>query len=217
MKDYHNTWLEIKLLSENRKKIGSHMSGGIDSSLMTFLMAKFIYDNDLKNVKIIPVHGWDIRRRYSYSPTTVRKVLNIIRTFFPTVQIDNLYLYAYNKLKDEGKEKYARPIIKLLYKEKIVDLFAYGGTLEPPSKDLIDLGIESLGRTEKIKKNGYKLYNRDPMGGMNKKDVAELYKKYNLIDNLLPATVSCIDDLPDGKPCEKCWWCKEKYWAFGRY
>ena len=80
-------------------------------------------------------------------------------------------------------------------------MFAYGATKEPPFKDLVDLEIESLGRTEKIRDGG-------PMGAYTKKYVAELYEKYNLMDNLLPVTVSCIDDLPDGKPCKKCWWCK---------
>tara|TARA_Y100000296_G_C5059198_1_gene198891 strand:+ start:44 stop:676 length:633 start_codon:yes stop_codon:yes gene_type:complete len=210
MKNYHNTWLEIKVLGENCKKLGSHMSGGTDSALMTFLMAKFIEDNDLKNVKIVPVHGWDIRRQNSYSPTTVRNILNVIRPLFPTVQIDDLYIYAYNKIGGEDKSKYARPVIRLLHTENLVDVFAYGATKEPPFKDLVDLEIESLGRTEKIRDGG-------PMGAYTKKYVAELYEKYNLMDNLLPVTVSCIDDLPDGKPCKKCWWCKEKYWAFGRY
>lgn len=208
--NYHNKWLEIKLLKNKRKKLGSHMSGGVDSALMTFLMAKFIYDNDLKDTKIVPVHGWDVRRQHSYSPDDVRNVLNIIKPLFPTVQIDDLYIYAFNKIKGEEKDKYARPNIKLLYKEKIIDGFAYGSTREPPPKALVDLGIESIGRTEEIRYGG-------PMGAMTKKDIAKLYEKYNLIDNLLPVTVSCIDDLPNGKPCEKCWWCKEKYWAFGKY
>ena len=209
-KDYHNEWLEIKILGpENCKKMGSHMSGGTDSALMTFLMAKFIYDNNLKDVKIVPVHGWDIRRQHSYSPTAVRNILNIIRPLFPTVQIDDLYIYAYNKISGEDKSKYARPVIQLLYKERMVDVFAYGATREPPNQDLEKMQIESLGRTAPIRSGG-------PMGAYTKKYVAELYEKYNLMDNLLPVTVSCIGDLPTGA-CEKCWWCKEKYWAFGRY
>ena len=209
-KNYHNTWLEIKVLGENCKKLGSHISGGTDSALMTFLMAKFIDDNNLKDVKIVPIHGWDVRRQHSYSPDDVRNVLNIIKPLFPTVQIDDLYIYAFNKIKGEEKSKYARPVIRLLYKEKVVDILASGSTREPSSKDLIGLGIESIGRTEKIRDGG-------PMGAYTKKDVAELYEKYDLMDNLLPVTVSCIGDLPDGEPCKKCWWCKEKYWAFGRY
>ena len=102
------------------------------------------------------------------------------------------------------------PTIQLVSKgEKIVDEFAYRSTREPPAKDLKKMEIESIGRTALIRRGG-------PMGAYTKKYVAELYKKYNLMDNLFPITVSCINDLPIGA-CKKCWWCKERYWAFGRY
>ena len=41
------------------------------------------------------------------------------------------------------------------------------------------------------------------------------YEKNNLIESLLPLTVSCISikDIP----CKKCYWCKEKYTTFGIY
>ena len=112
------------------------MSGGVDSALMAYLTAKFIYDNNLKDVKIVPVHGWNRKEKsYFYSPTVVRNILKVIRPLFPTVQIDNVYLYAYDKLEGDTKSKYALPNIQLLHKEKIVDGFAYGSTREPPAED----------------------------------------------------------------------------------
>ena len=212
--DYHNEWFRNYLLPENYgkivKKIGLHMSGGVDSALMAYLTAKFIYDNNLKDVKIVPVHGWNRKEKsYFYSPTVVRNILNVIRPLFPTVQIDNVYLYAYDKLEGDTKSKYALPNIQLLHKEKIVDGFAYGSTREPPAEDLKEMGIESIGRTELIRKGG-------PVGAYTKKDVAELYNKHNLMDNLFPVTVSCVGNEPITH-CKICWWCKERYWAFGRY
>ena len=205
---YYKEWLQLSLIDRECKKIGLHISGGLDSALMTFLTAKFIYDNNL-SAKIVPIHGWDVKRKHSYSPNTVKNILNVLRPMFSTVQIDDVHLYAYDKLSGEKKSKYSTPLLRLLYREKIVDEFAYGSTREPPIQDLKEMGIESIGRTAQIRSGG-------PMGAYTKKDIAELYKKYNLMDNLFPLTVSCVMDEPSGA-CKECWWCKERYWAFGRY
>ena len=55
----------------------------------------------------------------------------------------------------------------------------------------------------------------------HKGHVAELYKRYDLIDSLLPLTRSCEgwDYMTDGftKECGECWWCMERSWAFRQY
>ena len=55
----------------------------------------------------------------------------------------------------------------------------------------------------------------------HKGHVAELYKKYNLVDTLLPLTRSCEgwDYMTDGftKEGGECWWCMERSWAFRQY
>jgi hypothetical protein len=52
--------------------------------------------------------------------------------------------------------------------------------------------------------------------------VAEYYNKIPFLKNLFPLTKSCISsDIIETKswtqPCKKCWWCKEKFWAFHKY
>ena len=64
-----------------------------------------------------------------------------------------------------------------------------------------------------------------PWYNVNKKFIAEQYKKFNLLDDLLPLTRSCenrpakpvIIDQFETEPCGKCWWCLEKKWAFGHF
>ena len=55
----------------------------------------------------------------------------------------------------------------------------------------------------------------------HKGHVAELYKKYDLIDDLLPITRSCEgwDYMTTNyqKTCGECWWCMERDWAFNVY
>ena len=99
---YYKEWLQLSLIDRECKKIGLHISGGLDSALMTFLTAKFIYDNNL-SAKIVPIHGWDVKRKHSYSPNTVKNILNVLRPMFSTVQIDDVHLYAYDKLSGEKK------------------------------------------------------------------------------------------------------------------
>ena len=42
-----------------------------------------------------------------------------------------------------------------------------------------------------------------------------------LLDSLFPLTYSCEGSIEATKHhtqhCKKCWWCQERYWAFGRY
>ena len=55
----------------------------------------------------------------------------------------------------------------------------------------------------------------------HKGHVAELYKKYDLLNNLLPLTRSCEgwDYMTQGfsEECGECWWCMERSWAFRQY
>jgi hypothetical protein len=54
-----------------------------------------------------------------------------------------------------------------------------------------------------------------PLFNHNKKDIAKLYRFFNLEKSLLPVTRSCEnDDHPDSH-CGTCWWCCERVWAFG--
>ena len=53
-----------------------------------------------------------------------------------------------------------------------------------------------------------------PYFKFTKRDLAQKYYNYNLHNNLFPLTFSCIVNTE--KHCGKCWWCKERLWAFGR-
>lgn len=74
--------------------------------------------------------------------------------------------------------------------------------------------------------SGKKLLQYRPLANVNKKWIAEEYKK--LIaqhpvygDLLFNTTISCTSyaDATNNfeKPCTYCWWCQEKKWAFGCY
>mgnify|MGYP001379484276 CR=1 FL=1 len=51
--------------------------------------------------------------------------------------------------------------------------------------------------------------------------IKTIYDRFNLTDKLFPLTFSCEGEAEVTKThtqhCEKCWWCQERFWAFGRY
>ena len=51
---------------------------------------------------------------------------------------------------------------------------------------------------------------------LTKKQLAKIYKDFNLLETL-PLTYSCEEyGLDTMDHCGKCWWCQERFWAFGR-
>ena len=60
-----------------------------------------------------------------------------------------------------------------------------------------------------------------PYEYVDKRFVADMYHKYNLMFELFPITSSCVEYAEKTdyftKPCKECWWCREKKWAFGMY
>jgi len=55
-----------------------------------------------------------------------------------------------------------------------------------------------------------------PFTNHNKQTIAAMYRELNLIDTLFPLTKSCISrQIKDGH-CGHCWWCNERQWGFGR-
>lgn len=56
-----------------------------------------------------------------------------------------------------------------------------------------------------------------PFINYNKKDISHLYDLLKIKDNIFPLTRSCsMPNHPDGH-CKKCWWCEERFWAFGYF
>lgn len=68
---------------------------------------------------------------------------------------------------------------------------------------------------------GKKIVHHNPFINSHKKVIAAFYHKYNLMDDLFPLTSSCVGTATTTdfftKPCEVCFWCQEKMWAFGYY
>jgi 7-cyano-7-deazaguanine synthase in queuosine biosynthesis len=54
-----------------------------------------------------------------------------------------------------------------------------------------------------------------PWMNKNKKDIAAMYKELDIEAAIYPITRSCEEYASLDKQCGKCWWCRERIWAFG--
>ena len=92
------------------------------------------------------------------------------------------------------------------------ELAKFVGTREAPrnydTQDLERIGIQDIPEYS-------------PFKDVDKRFTAQLYEDEFLLETLFPLTRSCLGsaEVTDyhEKPCKMCYWCEEKYWAFGQY
>lgn len=147
-------------------------------------------------------------------------------------------------IKKHPKDIFQRPFIRGLfdkYNDKL-NFVLSGETLNPPLSDQILLGMDhEFLKSRNIKSNDILfqyLYNEkikyeySPFRNYDKKQIAEVCKELNLMETLFPYTETCETEPhkytgyvkekfgltftnPGVEPCQCCWPCREKYWAYG--
>lgn len=195
----------------NIKSIGISLSGGVDSALILYLLAKMIKDRNQISY-IYPIHGYDISRKNVHSYTTAERVVNVIKYELNDWSIiQPLYVFAYDKNLPISKEEYHKANYEYMKRRYGIPFIIRGVTQGMP-----DSGrplVEGDATSDELHHYANTTWSF-PFGSVDKKYIANQYKTFGL-DILYSVTSSCISDSP--KPCKKCWWCKEKYWAFGSY
>lgn len=235
--DQTNTWFDDFFKENQYKRIGLKFSGGTDSTLLLFFLAKFITETEKYDKIIFPVlvraTNFEITKSY---PGKTQKILELIRDMYPKVQIKDITFRSYTRtgqyISQIYKSHYIDKIFKEIDQELMFDIFLSGTTSNPTKKEreLYKLDeytgspivrdpetIFDYWTDEQIKTRPWFLFDR--------KFIAAQYRKYNLMDNIYPLTESCgieshqalLGIGAKGFPCKKCYWCKEKFWAFGSY
>jgi hypothetical protein len=110
---------------------------------------------------------------------------------------------------------------------KIYDRIYIGLTAAPPlevSSKFTGLEvhqrINSVDRDPLVVRSNYlgeNNYIYAPFFNIDKKKIRQIYDELGVIDTLFPLTRSCEDKEQTEGHCGKCWWCCERFWAFGRY
>lgn len=212
------------------KKIGIHVSGGADSAILLYIVCRYIKDNDL-DITVLPITSCIIQKPIMMEGTF--RVTNKVRELFNydiPFLLDNFLYYRGRKI-----FKFTNEVHKNMLSEGVVDMIIGAGTgwaseivlktnnmwYDRPlwrDKELNPSQYEPI-LEEDGTPTGYTIYK--PFIRVDKKFTVEMYDLYGVRDTLFPVTRSCIDKFSKtegwSKPCKKCWWCRERYWAFGEY
>ena len=228
---YANEYGTVDLLSEQFLKslrsdegtIGMKLSGGADTALLLYLFAKEISERNLK-FNILPYTFNDKPDRF----IVAQMILNEIKTVFPTVRFKK---HQYGDISPPYRKVFDKWALKLTQENDIV-FFTNATNLPAPeeaitiNKELAEfVGTREAPRNydtqdlERIGINDIPEYS--PFKNVDKRFTAQVYEDEFLLETLFPLTRSCLGsaEVTDyhEKPCKMCYWCEEKYWAFGQY
>ena len=222
---YKNKFGEVNILNPkydfNNKVIGISMSGGADSTMLCYLLARTISEKRL-NIIIQPYNGYDMD--IPHDSEKVPNIIEYIRKKFPMVEIRWPIAVVYKTLDKEGKYDpsinsknfYIRTLRDKLIECKVFDMLFIAITLGPSLE--VQQKFKSLGENDIRRIKGYYLYNEveeaeedtAPFKNIDKRFILQCYKDFGMFRVLNEMTESCTE--PDGK-CGKCWWDLERKWA----
>jgi len=221
-------WFE-NFFNSNTNKIGIHISGGLDSALLFWMLCKFTNDLERYDLQIYPCHARDINHQLRNTTIMTKNIINIVSNQFPKVDIQKLTMGAFCSHIDKRKVVWSKtPENKLRTNHGVdwiidarnmnfseeeaiqfgIDINSPPWTLRDDKRDphRILTGIDTIEDPERI----------SPFYNCNKITIRMLYEKYGLMDTIFPLTCSCIETVKKS-PCEECYWCIEKKAAFGVY
>jgi len=203
------------------KKIGVSMSGGADSSMLCYLLAKEIKENDL-NIIIHPISARFAVRPWSYM--RAKRVVKFIKNDLECPEIFGQHYYfsvPEDECKiDQAKEKHFGHVMSFLFVNNIID-HLFSGKTKNPSKQVMNTFFDKNPQTDRNNPTEKDIYKASvetvPWAMVDNRLIIDLYKKYGLMHTLLPITRSCEGSETATsnftKECGKCWWCEERKWA----
>ena len=209
------------------KKIGINLSGGCDSSLVLYFTCKELIIRDKLDVEIIPITG--VHNARPTNEWNAIEIVDLFKEWFPEINWGEHRIDYYDKKHEKDKVNQHRNHENKLRDQGIIDVLFHGRTANPDKKEAQKHNL-LYKREERRDKHGNERqpYHEQhgkpfycPFEYVDKRFIAEMYHKFNLMKDLFPITASCVEYAEKTdyftKPCKECWWCREKKWAFGMY
>jgi len=211
-------------------KIGIKASGGLDSTILSYMLA--LYKRDKRpDIDIIPCTLIQNTKpfQWMYSSMSLQRIEELVGIKFGT----HYFNMVHTHLIQEGQDA----LMNELYEDEILECHYYGVTLNPP---LDAFSIQDGADPERFPLPDNEKHpvlmgktNFQPFANIDKKGIYELYNSLGVLDNLFSLTHSCemthsyternapvgvLMQLDLSKHCGKddCWWCQERLWGFGR-
>jgi len=230
--------IEIGVPSEV-KNIGIKHSGGLDSTLILYMLALYKRD-ERPDVELIPMTVIASTKpfQWMYAHMSQKKIEELTGIKFKKhyvraadsrmeIEVDDIY--------DSNVDVVATELKNYLYDNNIIDTHFYGVTLNPPLDAFSTSGQRAPDRDKLLTNEKYPVYYPSkkkgqfgvyqPLANIDKKGVCELYNKLGVLDELFPLTHSCENynehtlmqfDLSKHCGLSCCWWCQERLWGFGK-
>ena len=202
----------------SQTKIGIKLSGGLDSAIVAYLLCKYIHEErpDCTLIPFTVIHSFK-----PYNLWFASKVKWWLKEHFPTVQWHKEHFTIHSNGDDYNERM--EELQEDLKSKNIIDCKFSGVTANPPLEvykqwspdDTNDEPTPGRDREQELKDTSFGRI----LVNIDKKGVAELYKKFGLIDTLFNVTRTCEETEldPSVTPhCGKCWWCEERRWGFGK-
>jgi len=197
--------------------VGIMVSGGVDSAILLYYLMKHT-----KDTIHIYTTGSNLkyRRNSIIAPRVVEKCIQLTGNNNVVHHIHYDEAATESSMIDAPQKDIDKQEINIVYD---------GTTMNPPN-DIASKFTPAFefDYTRKDSADNVMTYRNDkfymPWANTDKKGIAQMYRKENLIDSLLPTTRSCeydptcdyFDNIKDPglEHCGECWWCKEREWGF---
>jgi 7-cyano-7-deazaguanine synthase in queuosine biosynthesis len=191
--------------------VGICVSGGADSALLLYLLLK-----NTNSVTHIFTTASNQKARTSAIVST-----NVIEKCIQLTGNSNIIHHTNYVDAQNNQVLFSMP--KDFFDRKIIQYYYTAVTANPP-KNIADtfLTLEDNTQQDARSPNSIRaVVNNNvisPFTNIDKQKIAEMYSDLGLTDTLFSLTRSCeILNTPNFfGHCNKCWWCKERFWGFGR-
>ena len=208
-------------IPRNVKKLGISMSGGADSAILCYIVAKHLKEIN-SDIVIHPFScNWQVR---PWSQGKVRKIVEEIKKSTGYKNFGHIYKFTIDmdeiEQGDDRKAKVFGYYTRFMLDNNLIDHF-FSGKTKNPSFEIMKNFKDQVRQKDRDTPTLRSIYKDTvetiPFAMVDKRFVIDMYKRHNLLNTLLPLTRSCegSEELTDNfaSTCGQCWWCNEREWA----
>jgi 7-cyano-7-deazaguanine synthase in queuosine biosynthesis len=200
-------------------RVGLKISGGADSAITGWMLSMYV-TAERPDIVIVPITI--DQEGKAFQVQFAKRIIEFYKNTFGDIYVEHQTEFS-PLPEDKNYAITQENLIKKLRSAGTIQYHFAGRTLNPPD-DAIDSSVYEAGwtappdrvRDGTVRENGNG--NRClPLVNIDKRGVAELYKKFGLMETLFPLTRSCEEFTDDfSEHCGNCWFCAERKWGFGK-
>lgn len=204
--------MDVENIPVINEPVGVLVSGGTDSALLLYILLQR-YQSTLQIFTIA-----NSKKKYY----NTKAALDVVEKCIQLTGNNNVEHHIFHRFVQNDLD--FKNILQTYKQRKLVSKVYSGITANPPSDVLKDFPDEQSDRDKEIRNplvlKDIMPINSDyilPWININKKEISRIYNNLNLDNDLFYVTRSCESEIDIGHGhCGKCWWCKERLWAFDK-